>query len=145
MGLHCVALYQPLRGFYCDLHINEHLSVCSRYHFSSGRLLALLLFLCFLKADLYDMCMTRQTAVVVFPDGRDAAAIGLRRGSTGASPCFHCHRGFFLSVDKYKGNKYDEDKQVCMTQILSAICKPQRGCFFLCLRGETALKCQKLL
>lgn len=33
-GLHCIALYQPLRGFYCDLHINEHLSVCSRYHLS---------------------------------------------------------------------------------------------------------------
>lgn len=31
--LHCMALYQPLRGFYCDLHINEHLSVCSREHF----------------------------------------------------------------------------------------------------------------
>lgn len=38
VGLHCIALYQPLRGFYCDLHINERLSVCSRYHFSSGRL-----------------------------------------------------------------------------------------------------------
>lgn len=36
-GLHCIALYQPLRGFYCDLHVNEHLSVCSRYHFSRGQ------------------------------------------------------------------------------------------------------------
>lgn len=32
-----MALYQPLRGFCCDLHINEHLSVCSRYHFSRGQ------------------------------------------------------------------------------------------------------------
>lgn len=29
-GLDCIAPYRPLRGFYCDLHINEHLSVCSR-------------------------------------------------------------------------------------------------------------------
>lgn len=35
-GIYCIALYLPLRGFYCDLHINEHLSVCSRYHFSRG-------------------------------------------------------------------------------------------------------------
>lgn len=33
VGLDCIAPYQPLRGFYCDLHINEHLSVCSRERF----------------------------------------------------------------------------------------------------------------
>lgn len=29
-GLHCIALYHPLRSFYCDPFINEYLSVCSR-------------------------------------------------------------------------------------------------------------------
>lgn len=32
-------LYSPLSAFkrlFCDLHINEHSSVCSRYHFSRG-------------------------------------------------------------------------------------------------------------
>lgn len=37
VGSHCIALYQPLRGFYCDLHINEYLSVCSHYHLWAGQ------------------------------------------------------------------------------------------------------------
>lgn len=50
--------------------------------------------------------MKRQTALVVFPEGRDAAAAFV----------FTATEDFFLSVDKCVGNKYDEEKQVCMTQ-----------------------------
>lgn len=72
VGLHCIALYQPLRGFYCDLHINERLSVCSRYHFSSGEGCSSL---CSPEADLRDTRLKR--TVLRATDWRVAYASGV--------------------------------------------------------------------
>lgn len=42
--------------------------------------------------------MRRQTAVVVFPDGRDAAAAGLRRGGRDFSKAVHRSKSFAFAV-----------------------------------------------
>lgn len=101
--------------------------------------------LCFLKADLYDMCTKGLTAVVVFPDGRHAAAAGLlgdfSKAVHGSMSSFSRSHRLFLSIEKCIGNKCYEEKQVCKTQTCQSFLNLKGG-GFLCPRSKTAAKCR---
>lgn len=97
--------------------------------------------LAFLKADLYDMCVKRQTVAVVLADGRYAAAAGFQRGGHETSGAAHRSKSLFL---RCVGNKYDEGKQVCMTQACRLFLNLQGRWFFFVrgakLPGKTSKK-----